>query len=105
MPKFLLIYHGKPDLQSREDGAKHMQAWKAWNLGMGAAVVDPGLPVGPSKTITATGVEDHGGSNPASGITILQAETMEDAITLAKDCPHLSGTGTIEIAEAMDLEM
>jgi hypothetical protein len=105
MPKFLLIYHGKPDLQSREDGARHMAAWKAWSAGMGAAVVDPGLPVGPSKTITQNGVEDNGGPNPVSGMTVLQAETMEDAIALAKGCPHLSGTGTIEIAEAMELEM
>lgn len=105
MPKFLLIYHGKPDIQSAEDGARHMQAWTAWNAGLGAAVIDPGLPVGPSKTITPNGVEDHGGSNPASGMTVLQADTMNDAITLAKDCPHLSGTGTIEIAEAMNLDM
>ncbi|WP_300038676.1 hypothetical protein [uncultured Roseobacter sp.] len=105
MPKFLLIYHGKPDIQSSEDGARHMAAWKAWSAGMGVAVTDPGLPVGPSKTITANGVEDHGGPNPASGMTVLEADTMKDAIALAKDCPHLSGTGTIEIAEAMDLDM
>ncbi len=105
MPKFLLTYHGKPDIQSPEDGAKHMTAWKAWSAGLGAAVVDPGLPVGPSKTITATDVVDDGGSNPVSGITIIQAETMDEAIVMAKGCPHLSGSGTIEIAEAMDMEM
>ncbi|WP_299731934.1 hypothetical protein [uncultured Tateyamaria sp.] len=105
MPKFLLIYHGKPDIQSPEDGAKHMQAWNAWSSGLGAAVVDPGLPVGLSKTITVGGVEDGGGSNPASGMTVLQADNMDDAIALARNCPHLSGTGTIEIAEAMELEM
>lgn len=105
MPKYLLIYHGKPDIQSPEDGTKHMADWKAWSAGLGDAVVDPGLPVGPSKTITANGVENHGGANPASGMTVLQAETMDKAISLAQDCPHLSGTGTIEIAEAMDMEM
>ena len=105
MPKFLLIYHGKPDIQSPEDGAKHMAEWKAWSAGLGDAVVDPGLPVGASKTITPDGVEDHGGANPASGMTVLQADSIDEAISLAKDCPHLSGTGTIEIAEAMELEM
>lgn len=105
MPKFLLTYHGKPDIQSPEDGAKHMVAWKAWSAGMGAAVVDPGLPVGPSKTITPHGIQDDGGANPVSGITIIQADTLEAAIELVKSCPHLSGTGTIEIAQAMDMEM
>lgn len=105
MPKFLLIYHGKPDIQSPEDGAKHMTAWKAWSASLGDAVVDPGLPVGPSKTITPNGVVDNGGANPVSGMTVLQAETMQQAVDLARECPHLSGTGTIEIAEAIDMEM
>jgi len=105
MPKYLLTYHGKPDIQSPEDGAKHMVAWKAWSAGLGDAVVDPGLPVGMSKTITPTEVLDTGGANPVSGITILQADTMDLAIEMAKGCPHLSGTGTIEIAEAIDLDM
>ena len=105
MPKFVLAYHGKPDIQRKEDGTAHMAAWKAWSAGLGDAVVDPGMPVGVSKTITADGVEEGGGSNPLSGITIILADTMDDAITMAKDCPHISGTGTIEIAEALEMEM
>ncbi|RLJ41842.1 hypothetical protein BCF46_2812 [Litoreibacter meonggei] len=105
MTKFVLAFHGKPDFQSKEEGAAHMVAWKAWSDGLGDAVVDPGLPVGPSMTVTATGVEEGGGSNPLSGITIIQADTMEQAIAMAKGCPHLSGTGTIEVAEAMQMDM
>jgi hypothetical protein len=105
MPKFLLTYHGTPDIQGSEGGAKHRAAWKAWMSDLGTAVVDPGLPVGPSKTITPSGLEEGGGSNPVSVISVIQAETMEDAIAMAEGCPHLSGTGTIEIAEALDLPM
>ncbi len=105
MPKFVLAYHGNPDIQSKEEGAAHMAAWKAWSAGLGDAVVDPGMPVSASKTITEAGVEDGGGSNPLSGITIIQAETMDEAIAMAKDCPHVSGSGTIEIAEAMQMDM
>ncbi|MEP2715820.1 hypothetical protein [Pseudophaeobacter sp.] len=105
MQKFLLTYHGKPDFEGPEDGAKHMEDWKAWSTSLGSAMVDPGLPVGPSTTITPTGVVDGGGSNPVSGITIIQAETLADAIALAQGCPHLSGSGTIGISPALDLEM
>ena len=105
MPKFVLAYHGKPDIKNKEEGAAHMVAWKAWSAGLGDAVIDPGMPVGPSKTISINGVEDDGGSNPLSGITIIQAETMDDAIAMAKGCPHISGSGTIEIAEAMQMDM
>ena len=105
MAKFVLAYHGKPDIQTKEDGAALMVAWKAWSAGLGDAVVDPGMPVGASMTVTAKGVEEGGGSNPLSGITIVQADTIEEAIAMAKGCPHLSGTGTIEVAEALQMDM
>ena len=105
MPKFVLAYHGKPDIESKEQGAAHMEAWKAWSAGLGDAVIDPGMPVGVSKTVTAFGVENGGGSNPLSGITIIEAETMDEAIAMTKGCPHLGGSGTIEVAEAMQMDM
>lgn len=81
-----------------------MTKWRAWMDSIRASVEDPGFPVGMSKTVTATGVEDNGGSNPLSGIMIVKAETIEAACELAKGCPHLEH-GTIEIAEALDMEM
>ncbi|MEP4034251.1 hypothetical protein [Roseibium polysiphoniae] len=84
----------------------HMTAWRAWSGGLGDAVLDPGMPVGPSMTLNQDGsVTEGGGANPASGVTILQAASMEDALELAKPCPHLSAGGTIEVAEALDMEM
>jgi len=103
MQKFILAYHGSPEIQTKEEGAAHMARWQEWSQGLGDSVVDPGMPVGPSMTISESEVVEGGGSNPLSGITIIQAESMEDAITMAKDCPHLSGTGTIEIAPAMEM--
>ena len=105
MPKYLLTYHGSPDFTGPEEGQDHMIKWREWSAGLGDAVVDPGMPVGPSKTITPTGVVDNGGSNPVSGITILQADSIEAAIELARDCPHLRDTGTIEVSEALEMEM
>ena len=105
MPNFILAYHGKPDVETKEDGAALMTAWKAWITDLGDAVVDPGMPVGMSKTITVDGVKDNGGSNPLSGITIIQAASIDEAIGMAKDCPHISGSGTIEVAEAMQMDM
>ncbi|MEP5155660.1 hypothetical protein [Planktotalea sp.] len=105
MPKYILVYHGKPDITSPEQGAAHMEKWKAWSHGLGDAVIDPGLPAGKSITVTPDGVIDNGGSNPISGITVIQAASFEDATEMVKGCPHLSGTGTIEIAEAMDMDM
>lgn len=106
MNKFLLAYHGSPKFESKEAGIAHMVAWRAWSQGLGDAVVDPGMPVGMSKTITSNGsVVDGGGANPLSGITVLRADSIEQAIALAQSCPHLSAGGTIEIAQAFNMDM
>ena len=105
MPQFILAYHGKPDVQSPEQGAELIQNWKAWQDGLGDSISGPNMPAGVSKTLTPEGVIDGGGVNPLSGNTIIQAGCIDDAIDMAKSNPHLSGTGTIEIAEAIELDM
>ncbi|USG62562.1 hypothetical protein NBZ79_06185 [Sneathiella marina] len=105
MPKFVLAYHGSPQFDTKEDGANHMVAWKQWSESLGDAVVDPGMPVGASKTVSSAGIENGGGANPLAGITILQAETIDAAVVMAQSCPHIDAGGSIEVAEAMDMEM
>ncbi|PCI46253.1 MAG: hypothetical protein COB49_08775 [Alphaproteobacteria bacterium] len=105
MKKFIFAYHGGHQFETQEEGAAHMVKWQAWSTGLGDAVVDPGMPVAQSKTVSADGVTDDGGPNPLSGITILQAETMEEVLEMAKACPHIDIGGTIEVAEAMDMKM
>ncbi|OIQ38672.1 MAG: hypothetical protein BM560_18650 [Roseobacter sp. MedPE-SWde] len=106
MPKFVLAYHGHPDVNTPEEGAKMMAAWKAWMAGLGTAALDPGLAVGPSKTVLSDGaVAEGGGANPLSGYTVIEARDMDAAIELVRGCPHLSGSGTIEVAPDLELDM
>lgn len=105
MSKFVFAYHGGPKSMSQEEGAAHMKKWMAWMDGLGDAVVDRGVPVGPSKTVGSDGVTDDGGSNPLSGITMVQADSIDDAVAMAKDSPHIDVGGTIEVAQAMDMQM
>ena len=107
MPKFLLAYHGSPNFETKEQGQSHMKAWQAWSQSLGDAMIDPGMPVHKAVTVTASEVIDHGGANPLTGITVIEAHSLEAAIDMARGCPHLdpNGTGTIEIAEAMNMEM
>ena len=105
MPKYLLAYHGTPKFETPEDSKNHMQDWQAWSAGLGDAVVDPGMPVGISTTVTPDGIVEGGGSNPLSGITIVQADTLAGALKMAQSCPHVTAGGTIEVAEAMNMEM
>ncbi len=103
MSNYIFAYHGGKMPESPEEGAKHMAKWKAWVGGLGDAVINPGTPLGKSKTVSSDGVSDDGGSNPLSGIFIVKADSMDAALEIAKEDPFLELGGTIEVAEAMKM--
>lgn len=104
MAKYLFVYHGGSVPQSDAEIAAVMDAWGQWFGSMGGDVVDGGNPVGQSTTINPDGsVTNNGGANPASGYSLIEASSLEDAQEKAKQCPILQAGGTVEIAEAIDM--
>jgi hypothetical protein len=104
MSKYVFIYHGGGVPATPEEGKKAMDAWGAWFGSMGSAVVDGGNPIGKSSTVKSDGsLVSGGGANPASGYSLIEASSLEDAHKKAKGCPILQAGGTIEIAQAMDM--
>jgi len=102
MPKFALIYRGG---SRPEDGAAHMEKWRAWSTGLGDANVYPGMPFTRSMTVSATGETEGSGDVPMTGVTVIEVDSMETAMTHAKACPHLDLGGEIVVAEGMDMPM
>ena len=76
MPDYLFVYHGGKTPETQEDIDASMAAWGKWMSEHGAAFVDPGQPVGQSKTVSPEGIADNGGPNPTTGYTILRADTI-----------------------------
>jgi hypothetical protein len=104
MAKFLFVYHGGSRPEGKEAQAKTMAAWGQWFGSMGKALTDGGNPVGPSSTVRSNGtIAKDGGANPTSGYSLVEASTLEDALTLAKGCPLLTAGGSVEVAQAMDM--
>lgn len=104
MAKYLFVYHGGSMPKTDAEKAQVMDAWGKWMGGMGSALVDGGHPVGMSTTVKSDGsVVDNGGSNPASGYSLVEAKTVQDAIKHAKACPILAAGGSVELAEAIDM--
>lgn len=102
MAKYLFVYHGGAAPESAEDGEKAMAAWGAWFGQMGAGLVDPGEAVGRSHTVSKTGTTADGGANPASGYSVIEAETLDAALAMARGCPMVAdGTGNVEVAPVM----
>ena len=103
MPKFVFAYHGGGQPETEEEGQKVMAAWGAWIEKHATALGSGGAPVGPSKTVSPSGVADDGGSNPLSGYSLCEAASMEDALEIAKGCPVLDAGGTVEVAQEMEM--
>jgi hypothetical protein len=104
MSKYLFVFHGGKPPTNPEDIKKTMDAWGAWYGSMGSAVIDGGNPVGKSSTVMPDGsLVTHGGANPASGYSLIEASSLEDAHKKAKGCPILKSGGSIEIAQTMDM--
>jgi hypothetical protein len=104
MAKFLFVYHGGGRPESKEAQDKAMAAWGAWFGSMGKAVINGGNPVGKSWTVKGGGsVTKDGGTNPASGYSLIEAKDYDGAAALAKACPMLSSGGSVEIAEVIDM--
>jgi YCII-related domain len=103
MPKFVIAYHGGRKFESPQEGAAYMAKWKNWMGSLGDAIVDPGMPLGAGKLVSASGVSDRG-ADMLTGFTIVTADGMDAAVAFARQCPHLEH-GTIEVAEAMEMRM
>ena len=104
MPKFVLAYHGGGMAETEEEQAEVMAAWGAWMEGLGSALKDPGNPAGATKTIRSDGsVIDGGGANPVTGYSIIEADSLDHAVSLAKDNPIFDSGGSVEVIEAIDM--
>ena len=104
MPHFLFAYHGGKTPETPEETEIEIGRWRQWFDDIGPTIVDPGNPVGMSKTVSAAGVAEDGGANPLSGYTIIHTENIDKAVALAKACPII-GDGTVEVAEIHEVSV
>ena len=104
MAKYLFVYHGGKIATNPQEAQEVMNAWGAWFGALGASVLDGGNPVGQSFTVRPDGsLTSAGGANPASGYSLIEAASAEDAHAKAKTCPLLKAGGSIEFAQAIDM--
>jgi hypothetical protein len=104
MAKYLLVYHGGSMPEGEAAQSAVMAAWGTWFQNLGPALADGGNPTSQAKTIAGDGsVSDGGGANPATGYSLIEADSLDAAVTLAKGCPVLGGGATIEVAETFNV--
>lgn len=105
MAKYAIVYLGGDKPASKEEGMAHRQKYKAWLSALGDACVSPANPLVKMHTIRADGVVVEGGQSTMSGYTIIQADSIDAAVEMAKQCPFLDINGTLEVSELMQMPM
>jgi hypothetical protein len=104
MANYLLLYSGGSMPQTETEQKAVMAEWETWFKNIGGALVDGGNPFTPqAKTITADGkVSDGSGGPMPSGYTILKANSLNEAVELAKGSPVLKGGAAVMVFETFE---
>jgi hypothetical protein len=108
MPKFLAVYvgdpaSGPPSEMSQDTIARGMQAWGDWMQQHAAAVVETGGPLGRTKKVSKSGVEDI--RNRMGGYVVIEADSHEAAAKMFETHPHFTifpGDG-VEVMPVLDI--
>jgi hypothetical protein len=101
MANYLLLYHGGGRPESADEQARVMAAWGTWMGKLGSDLVDGGNPTSESRSVDASGNVSAGGGDPVTGYSIIKADSLDQAIECARDCPIFLGprTARVEICE------
>jgi hypothetical protein len=103
MSEYIITYIGGRRPATEEEGMQHMAKYRAWLAGLGDSAVSPANPLGKTHTVNSDGSVEEGSKTSMSGYTIIEADSIEDAIAVAKECPFLEVEGTLEVSERMQM--
>ncbi|MEL0587711.1 MAG: hypothetical protein AAES65_23030 [Candidatus Thiodiazotropha sp. (ex. Lucinoma kazani)] len=103
MPQYFITYLGGNQPSSPEEGKQHFAKYQEWLSSLGDAAVSPANPLKNTNTVSADGTVTSGGKTSMSGFTIIEANSMEVALLIAKNCPFLDIGGSLEVSELMQM--
>ena len=101
MQRYIVLYYAPLSVAERfaqatpDEAMKGMQLWIDWAGKIGTGLVDGGKPLGNARRVTKTGVTKI--DSKIIGMSILQANTMDEALEMVKDHHHLNWAEDCEI--------
>ena len=103
MPRYIITYLGGNQPSSPEEGKQHFAKYKEWLSSLGDAAISPANPFKNTKTVNSDGTVTTGSTTSMSGYTIIEADSMETALKIAKACPFLDVGGSLEVSELIQM--
>lgn len=96
MKKFVFLYYGY-----WEPTREIMDGWTKWFATIEDKLVDSGSPFGPGREVTPTETRElTPQEGPAMGYSIVNADTMDEAVKLLEGCPIIT---SVHVYEAMSM--
>lgn len=103
MPQFMITYLGGEKPATPEEGQKNMAKYQEWLASLGEAAVSPANPLKDTRTVHPDGSVTDGSSTGMSGYTVVEADDIEQALSMAKACPFLDVNGSLEVSEMIKM--
>ena len=103
MPQYVIVYLGGDQPSSPEEGKQHMSKYRDWLSSLGDSAVSPANPLKNTSTVNSDGTVTTGGTTSMSGYTIVDADSIETALSIAKTCPFLDIGGSLEVSELIQM--
>lgn len=103
MAQYVIVYLGGNQPATPEEGKQHFAKYMEWLSSLGDAAVSPANPLKDTSTVNPDGTVTSGGTSTMSGYTIVEADSMDAALSIAKACPFLEIGGSLEVSELMQM--
>ena len=103
MSQFIIVYLGGNQPSSPEEGQQHFAKYMEWLDSLGDSAVSPANPLKDTTTVNPDGSVTAGGTTTMSGYTIVRADSMESALSIAMTCPFLDIGGSLEVSELVEM--
>ena len=99
----MITYLGGSEPSSPEEGKRRMLEYREWLSSLGDAAVSPANPLKNTSTVNPDGSVSSGSRTSMSGYTIVETDSMESALSIAKSCPFLETGGSLEVSELIEM--
>ncbi len=103
MSHYIIVYLGGDQPSSPEEGKQNMAKYSEWLSSLGDSAVSPANPLKDTNTVKSDGTVNKGSITTMSGYTIIESESMDAALEVAKTCPFLDIGGSLEVSELMQM--
>lgn len=103
MAQFIIVYPGGEQPSSPEEGQQHFTRYIEWLTSLGDSAVSPANPLKDTSTVNPDGSVNTGGKTTMSGYTLVEADSMQAALSMAKTCPFLEIGGSLEVSELIEM--